>query len=124
MILEYVVVKNNTTAADALVTLRQQELKVKDIRSVFVVDAEERLVGELSIVRLALTQPKTMVKDIMAPDIIFVTGETNQEECARVMERYNLDQLPVVDEDRRARWCHHERGCNRYSRGRSHRGYV
>ena len=101
MILEYVVVKNNTTAADALVTLRQQELKVKDIRSVFVVDAEEHLVGELSIVRLALTQPKTMVKDIMAPDIIFVTGETNQEECARVMERYNLDQLPVVDEDRR-----------------------
>jgi len=101
MILEYVVVKNNTTAADALVTLRQQELKVKDIRSVFVVDAEEHLVGELSIVRLALTQPKTMVKDIMDPDIIFVTGETNQEECARVMERYNLDQLPVVDEDRR-----------------------
>ena len=101
MILEYVVVKDGATAADALDTLRQQEPEVRDIRSVFVVDAEERLVGDLSVARLALARPKTMVRDIMETDIIFVTSETNQEECARVMEHYNLDQLPVVDRDRR-----------------------
>ncbi|MFC1910442.1 magnesium transporter [Chloroflexota bacterium] len=101
MVLEYVVVKDNVTAADALDTLRQQEPDAKDIHSVFVVDAEQHMVGELSIVRLALARPKTIVRNIMDPDIIFVTSETNQEECARVMERYNLDQLPVVDEDRR-----------------------
>ena len=101
MVLEYVAVKDDTTAADGLDTLRQQEPEVRDIHSVFVVDAEERLVGELSIVRLALTQRRTMVRDIMDPGVIFVTSETNQEECARVMERYSLDQLPVVDKDRR-----------------------
>lgn len=101
MILDYVVVKDDATAADALDTLRQQEPEVEDIRSVFVVDAEERLVGELSITRLALARPKTIVRDIMDPDIIFVTSETNQDECARVMERYSLNQLPIVDEDRR-----------------------
>jgi magnesium transporter len=101
MALEYLVVKDDATAADALDTLRQQEPEVKDIRSVFVVDAEECLLGELSVARLALARPKTKVRDIMDPDIVFVTSETNQEECARVMEHYNLDQLPVVDEDRR-----------------------
>ena len=101
MILEYLVVKDYATTADTLDTLRQQELEVKDIRSVFVVDAEEHLVGELSVARLALARPKTMVRDIMDSDIIFVTSETHQEECARVMEHYNLYQLPVVDKDRR-----------------------
>ncbi|KPK22779.1 MAG: hypothetical protein AMJ70_05095 [Dehalococcoidia bacterium SG8_51_3] len=101
MILEYLVVKDYATTADTLDTLRQQEPEVKDIRSVFVVDAEEHLVGELSVARLALARPKTMVRDIMDSDIIFVTSETNQEECARVMEHYNLYQLPVVDKDRR-----------------------
>jgi len=100
MVLEYVVVKDNTTTADALDTLRQQEPDAQDIHSVFVIDAEEHLVGELSIVRLALARPKTIVRDIMKPDIIFVTSETNQEECARVMEHYNLDQLPIVNEKR------------------------
>ncbi|MFC1958012.1 magnesium transporter [Chloroflexota bacterium] len=101
MVLEYVVVKDNATATDALDTLRQQGPDVKDIHSVFVADDEERLVGDLSIARLALARPKTMIKDIMDPDIIFVKSDTNQEECARVMERYSLDKLPVVDQDRR-----------------------
>ncbi|MFC1911853.1 magnesium transporter [Chloroflexota bacterium] len=101
MVLEYVVVKDYTTTAEALDSLRQHELETEDVRSIFVVDSEERLVGNLSIHRLALARTKIKVKDIMDSDIIFVTSKTNQEECARVMEQYNLDQLPVVDEDRR-----------------------
>ncbi|MFC1905718.1 magnesium transporter, partial [Chloroflexota bacterium] len=100
MVLEYVAVQDDTTAEDALETVRQQEPEVKEIRSVFVVDAEEHLIGVLSIVRLALAKPQTIVRDIMNPDIIFVTIDTNQEECARAMTHYNLAQLPVVDEDR------------------------
>ena len=101
MVLEYVIVRDDATAADALDKLRQQEPEVEDIRSIFVVDAEKRLVGELSLARLALTRPRTLVRGIMNTDIVFVTSETNQEECVRVMGRYNLDQLPVVNEERR-----------------------
>ncbi|MBN1161459.1 MAG: magnesium transporter [Dehalococcoidales bacterium] len=98
MVVEYVSVKDDATAADALEMLRQQEPEqVKDIRSVFVTDAEGRLAGELSIARLALAKPKTMVRNIMETDIVSVKVDTNQEECARVMERYNIDELPVVD---------------------------
>ncbi|HEY96999.1 MAG TPA: magnesium transporter [Dehalococcoidia bacterium] len=101
MSLEYVVVKDSATTNEALDTLRQQEPEVEDIRSIFVVDADEHLVGELSIARLALAKFGTMVRDIMDTEIIFVTTDTNQEECARVMERYDLDQLPVVNEEKR-----------------------
>ncbi|MFC1941522.1 magnesium transporter [Chloroflexota bacterium] len=101
MILEYVVVKDSVNAADALNALRQQEPEAKDIRSIFVVDTEERLVGYLNIARLALARPRSMIKSIMEVDVIFVDSGTDQEECARVMEHYNLDHLPVVDEDRR-----------------------
>jgi magnesium transporter len=100
MVLEYVAVKDEATAADALDTLRLKEPDAQEIHSVYVVDAEDHLVGELGIVRLALTRPKVIVREIMNTDIIFVTSDTNQEECARVMEHYNLDQLPVVNEHR------------------------
>ncbi|MBN1692523.1 MAG: magnesium transporter [Dehalococcoidales bacterium] len=98
MVVEFVFVKDDATAAVALDTLRKQEPEqVKDIRSVFVTDAEGRLAGELSVARLALAGPGTKVRNIMETDIVSVAVDTNQEECARVMERYNLDQLPVVD---------------------------
>ncbi|MFC1866209.1 magnesium transporter [Chloroflexota bacterium] len=101
MVLEYVVVQDNATTANALEKLRQQEPDADGIYSIFVVDYEKRLVGELSISRLALARPKATIKDIMKTDYVFVTSTTNQEECARVMERYNLDQLPVLNEDRK-----------------------
>ena len=100
MVLEYVVVKDDATAADALDTLRQQGPEVENIRSIFVIDIEVHLVGELSLARLALSRPRTLVRDIMNRDIISVSSDTNQEECARIMERYNLNQLPVVNEEK------------------------
>ncbi len=98
MMLEYAVVPDDVTAAGALDILREQGPAVKEIHTVFVVDREERLAGKLSVVRLALANPGTIVRQIMEADIISVSGETDQEECARMMERYNLGQLPVVDE--------------------------
>jgi magnesium transporter len=100
MVLEYVVVKDDATAATALDTLRQQGPEVENVRFIFVVDVEMRLVGELSLARLALSRPQTLVRDIMNPDIISVSSDTNQEECARIMQRYNLNQLPVVNEEK------------------------
>ena len=101
MVLEYVVVKDSVTATDALNTLRSQEPEIEDIHSIYVADSEEKLVGELSIVRLALSRPNVLISELMDREIIAVTAETNQEECARVMERYDLDQLPVVNEEKK-----------------------
>ncbi len=100
MVREYVAVQETATTSSALDTLRQMDMDVEDVRSIFVIDAEGKLRGELGLARLALSRPSTIVGDVMEPDIISVTAETDEEECARVMQRYDLDSLPVVDAER------------------------
>ena len=98
---DYPVVNEKTTTPNALDQLRLLGEDAEDINSVLVVDDEQHLVGSLSITRLALARSNIVVGDIMDRDINSVTSETDQEECARVMQRYNLDLLPVLDSDGR-----------------------
>ena len=101
MTLDYPVVNDKTTTPNALDQLRLLGEDAEDINSVLVVDDEQRLVGSLSITRLALARSNVVVGDIMDPEINSVTAETDQEECAKVMQRYNLDVLPVLDSEGR-----------------------
>jgi len=63
-----------------------------------VVDGDGRLIGSLSITRLALARPSRLVSEIMDGEVISVPVGTDQEACARLMDRYNLNYLPVLDE--------------------------
>ena len=99
MTLDYPVVKETITTPNALDQLRLLGPEAENINSLLVVDDQNRLVGSLSIARLALARPNSVVGDIAEHDIISVSAETDQEECARLMERYNLIQLPVVDQN-------------------------
>jgi magnesium transporter len=101
MIPDYPVVRENTSAANALDQLRFLSPDSEDISSILVVDDENKLVGTLSITRLALARPNVMVWDIANQEFISVRTDTDQEESARLMERYNLNQLPVVDQEGR-----------------------
>ena len=94
---EYPVVTESTRTPNALDQLRLLGRYAEDINSVLVVDDQQRLVGSLSVTRLALARSNALVGDIMDREFTSVTAETDQEECARVMQRYNLSLLPVVD---------------------------
>ena len=96
---DYPVVRESIITPNALDQLRLLGPEAENINSILVVDDGNRLVGSLSITRLALARPTSVIGDIADHDIISVTADTDQEECARLMERYNLSQLPVVDED-------------------------
>ncbi len=96
---EYPVMGQSTTAPNALDQLRLLGSAAESINSVLVVDGQQRLVGSLSLIRLALARPNVLVGDIMDREFTAVTAETDQEECARVMQRYNLSLLPVVGRD-------------------------
>ena len=98
---DYPVVNEKTTTPNALDQLRLLGEDAEDINSVLVIDDDQRLVGALSITRLALARSSAVVGDIMNLDINSVTAETDQEECAKVMQRYNLDLLPVLDSEGR-----------------------
>ena len=101
MTLDYPVVRETVTTPNALDQLRLLGPEAENINSLLVVDDENRLVGSLSITRLALARPTALVGDIAEHDIISISADTDQEECARLMERYNLIQLPVVDREGR-----------------------
>ena len=98
---EFPVVLNSTNPAKALDQLRLLGPSAESIDSVLVVNGERRLVGSVSLVRLALARPTILICDIMDSPVRSVYADTDQEECARVMERYNLSRLPVVDRDGR-----------------------
>ena len=98
---DYPVAPVATTAGNALDRLRLLGRAAEDISAVLVVDQENKLVGTLSITRLALARPSQVVGELTDHDFITVHPETDQEESARLMERYDLNQLPVVNEDGR-----------------------
>ncbi len=64
---------------------------------VYVVDERGYLVGVLSLRQLILQPPDKQLRDFMVPEPIRVTTETDQEEVAQVVARYDLLAVPVVD---------------------------
>ena len=98
---EYLSVREDMTADMALDTLRILGPDAERVTSIFIVDPAGRLRGLLSITRLALARGSSLVQDLMDPNVISVTSQTDQEECARLMERYDLSYLPVQDMESR-----------------------
>ena len=93
-----VTVPDTVTVSEALDEVRRQTEEVEDFYEVFVVDARRRLAGVLSFRALAINPPWRPVREIIEPPVVTVGPEEDQEEVARVMARYNLANVPVVDQ--------------------------
>ena len=96
-----VTVPDSATAEEAREEIRRQSEEVEDFYEVFVVDSDHRLVGFLPFKDLVISRPERPVRAFMTPADIFVTPDLDQEEVARLMARYNLPSVAVVDEDGR-----------------------
>jgi len=92
-----VAVLDSETASQALESIRRQAEEVEDFGQVFVVDDAGHLVGTVPLKDLVTSPPDRPVRAFMAAADIFVTPELDQEEVARIMSRYNLPSVPVVD---------------------------
>jgi len=100
-----VTVPDTVTVSEALDEVRRQTEEVEDFYEVFVVDARRRLVGVLSFRALAINPAWRPVREIVEPPAVTVGPEEDQEEVARVLARYNLPSVPVVDLDGRLLGC-------------------
>ncbi len=94
---EFVIVPETWTVAEATEEVRRNAETVEAVFAVFVSDAQGRVQGMVSLKNLLLTLADTPVSDIMDEDVITVPPEIDQEEVARIMQRYDLVSLPVVD---------------------------
>jgi len=92
-----VILHKEMTAEGAIAYLRALAPETEDVYYLFVVDEEVRVVGVVSLRQLVVVPPWTRVEEIMDPDVIHVRADADQEEAARLMARYDLLALPVVD---------------------------
>ena len=99
MATEYVVVPASFTVAHATEEVRAHADAIANIFVLFVADDLDRLVGQVSMKRLLLSPAHAKIAEIMNEDIISVPTNMDQEDVARLMERYDLVVLPVVDPD-------------------------
>jgi magnesium transporter len=90
-------VSEEASAGAAIDEIRRQAEEVEDFYQVFCVDHRHRLVGILPLQRVVVASPDALVRDIMEPPPVVATPELDQEEVARLMSRYNVPSMPVVD---------------------------
>lgn len=96
---EFLALRRRMTRDDALQALHDWQPDNDDLNYLFVVDGQKRLCGAVSLRQLIIADPHTPLANIMDPEVIYVPLGTDQEECARLMSRYHLLALPVVDEE-------------------------
>jgi len=93
-----VAVREAATVAEAIEAIRQQsDEDESQLYQVYAVDAQGRLHGIVPIARLIVTSPARLVRDVMEQPVVQVQPEQDQEEVARLMARYNVAAVPVVD---------------------------
>lgn len=99
MTTDLVAVREGATLGEAIEEVRRQSAEDAELYQVYVVDAAWRLRGTLPVARLIVSGSERLVRDVMEPAEVSVRPEHDQEEVARLMARYNLPAVPVVDPD-------------------------
>ena len=94
----FVAISPDVRADDAIVLLRRVAEEAETIYYVYVIDAEEHLLGVLSLHNLVLTRPHAPVSEVMVADPIRVRADADQETAANLLVDKNLLALPVVDD--------------------------
>ncbi len=97
MTTEFLALRRRMTAAEAIDAIRRWHPSEETIYYLYVVDRFGRLCGVVNLRQLIVCDPRTLIMDILDPEVISVQADVDQEEAARIMKRYDLLSLPVVD---------------------------
>ncbi len=87
-------------AKDAIDSIRTYYKEAEMVFYLYVTEEHKRLTGVVSLRELVTADPDAELKSIMTKEVVYVSPETDQEEVARQVSRYNLLAVPVVDNDR------------------------
>ena len=101
MTTEYIDLKDFHSAAQALTIVRRRARQTETIYSLYVTDGERHLTGILSLRDLVTADPEDRIGDVMTREVVSVGTDTDQEDVARAIQRYDFLAVPVVDRERR-----------------------
>ncbi|MCB7482147.1 magnesium transporter [Christiangramia sediminis] len=95
---ELVKVNENWSVTGCMAEMRKQAENVTRVHSIYVVDDKNKLKGRLSLKDLLTASSNDNISDIYIPSVDYVNVHTEGEEVARIMQKYDLEAIPVVDE--------------------------
>ena len=94
---ELVKVNENWTVLTCLRELSRQAENLDEIFYIYVVDDDNILKGRLSLKKMILSPTSTKIQSIYNPDVTYVTTDEPAESVGRIMQKYDLVAIPVVD---------------------------
>lgn len=97
MVPDFIALPQEVTAAEAIKSLQKEYQNVEMPFYLYVVDEYGHLVGVVSLRQLVVVTPQTPLKEFMTTDVFSVTTDMDQEEVARIVARYDILAVPVVD---------------------------
>ncbi len=98
---DYVAIPSGMTVSQAMMRVRQTAPDAETVYQLYIIDAEGRLAGTMSLRQLMVARPGAQVDDLMIKDVISISVDEEQEEVARLISRYDLLAMPVIDHDER-----------------------
>jgi magnesium transporter len=101
MVPDFIALAEDVTAKDAIESLQKEHSEVEMPFYLYVVDDYGKLVGVSSLRQLVLVPPDTPLKEFMATDVFSVQTSMDQEEVAKIVARYDILAVPVVDQTNR-----------------------
>ncbi|MDY4582378.1 MAG: magnesium transporter [Candidatus Faecousia sp.] len=102
MTTEYVSLRPHMTVEEAILRIRRQGVDKETIYTCYVLEKDRTLTGLVTVKDLLLADDDEMkIEDLMLTNLISVTTQTDQEEVARMFNKYNFLALPVVDGENR-----------------------
>ena len=101
MTVEYVDLREDMTVTDAIDRIRKKGVDSETINICYVVSRQKILVGTVALRYLLITNPDEIIGDIMNTNVISINTMTDQEEAARIFQKYGFTAMPVVDNESR-----------------------
>ena len=101
MVPDFIALKEDVTAREAIESLQKEHSDVEMAFYLYVVDEYGKLVGVSSLRQLVVVAPDTVLKEFMSTDVFSVRTDMDQEEVARIVARYDILAVPVIDDANR-----------------------
>lgn len=96
---EYLALHEHATVGDAIIALRGNEELLETLNTLFLIDADEKLIASIPLARLFAAPESRPLRELAADSLIRVQVTEQQDQVTELFDKYNVLSLPVVDED-------------------------
>ncbi|KKY01065.1 MULTISPECIES: magnesium transporter [Paraclostridium] len=96
----YISINKDMTAKEAIEYMRENAVDAETIYYMYVVDNFDKLVGVLSLRELIISRDDSIIEDLMSENIISVYVDEDREEAVKLVSKYDLIAIPVIDRNR------------------------